>query len=80
MSQSEANGARDCTAFRGVVEMVNMNLKRNKLIKNVWNHSKIQSQERFLFFKYLKCIIIQLSLVENDLVRRRMHTFSGGNS
>ena len=45
-SLSEANGARDCTSKRSIVEIVNRELKRNNLIEGTWDHSKIQSQVR----------------------------------
>ena len=45
-SMTEANGSRDCTSRRFIVECVNRSLKRFKLIRETWHHSKIQSQVR----------------------------------
>lgn len=45
-SQTETNGSRRCTRIRGIIENVNQKVKRDKLIRETWHHSKIQSQVR----------------------------------
>lgn len=43
-SMTEANETRDCTCKRCVVESVNKDMKRFKLLRTTWPHCKIQDQ------------------------------------
>ena len=49
-SMTESNLTRDCTALRHIIESINKCLKKFKLLRTTWNHSKIQNQVSLNFF------------------------------